>query len=103
VANDKFAARPENPERAGFDFDSWFTEETFETEWNFETDVVTQNITLYAKWNSKATEIAAISAEKEKIVVGYFNLFGQKLPQKPENGLYFILYTNGICEKVIVE
>ncbi len=102
VEKDNLAVRPENPVRTGYTFDGWFTEETFETEWNFETDVVTQNVTLYAKWN-EATGIADISAAEEKIVVGYFNLFGQQLSQKPANGLYFILYNNGTCEKVIVE
>ena len=29
----------------------WFTEETFINEWDFETDVVTKNMTLWAQWN----------------------------------------------------
>ncbi len=92
--------RPENPVRTGFSFGGWFTEETFETEWNFETDIVTQNVTLYAKWN-EATGIADVSAEEEKIVVGYFNLFGQQLSEKPANGIYIILYDNGTTKTVI--
>jgi len=34
-------------------------------------------------------------------VVGYYNTFGQKLPQEPENGIYIMLYDNGKAEKVL--
>jgi uncharacterized repeat protein (TIGR02543 family) len=45
------ATQPENPERTGYNFDGWFTDNaTFADEWVFETDVVTQDTTLYAKW-----------------------------------------------------
>jgi hypothetical protein len=37
----------------------------------------------------------------EKIVVGYFNLTGQKLSQEPKSGLYIILYDDGTTEKRI--
>ena len=30
----------------------WFTDEEFTTKWNFETDAVSSNITLYAKWKA---------------------------------------------------
>ena len=43
---------PETPEREGYDFDGWFTDNgTFANEWNFATDIVTQDTTLWAKWN----------------------------------------------------
>ncbi|MDR0872192.1 MAG: DUF1566 domain-containing protein [Prevotellaceae bacterium] len=34
-------------------------------------------------------------------VAGYYNIIGQKLPKKPESGIYIILYDNGKTEKVI--
>jgi uncharacterized repeat protein (TIGR02543 family) len=52
------ATKPTDPERADYDFGSWFTDNgTFLNEWNFATDVVTQDTTLYAKW----TETVGIS------------------------------------------
>jgi uncharacterized repeat protein (TIGR02543 family) len=52
--------RPEDPERENYNFNGWFTDNiTFTNEWDFENDVVTQDITLYAKWGkiSGITEI----------------------------------------------
>ncbi len=40
---------PETPTKEGYTFAGWYNE-NYETEWNFETDKVTENITLYAKW-----------------------------------------------------
>ena len=41
---------PEEPNKEGFTFSGWYVDEEYITKWNFETDVVTENITLYAKW-----------------------------------------------------
>ncbi len=45
------------------------------------------------------TSVNTISSEKEKTIIGYFNILGQKLPQKPTSGLFIILYDNGKSEK----
>lgn len=42
--------KPDDPTKEGYTFKGWFKEEALENEWKFETDVVTDNITLYAKW-----------------------------------------------------
>lgn len=42
---------PKQPTNEGYMFDGWYVDEEYITKWNFETDVVTENITLYAKWN----------------------------------------------------
>lgn len=45
------ATKPENPERENYGFGGWFTDNrTFANEWNFKTDIVTRDTTLYAKW-----------------------------------------------------
>ncbi|WPK10276.1 InlB B-repeat-containing protein [Lysinibacillus louembei] len=44
--------KPANPTNMGYTFVGWYTENTFNNEWNFATDVVTGNITLYAKWSA---------------------------------------------------
>jgi uncharacterized repeat protein (TIGR02543 family) len=102
ISNGNLATRPANPERAGYDFAGWFTDNgTFLNEWNFATDIVTQDTTLYAKWSS-TTGIKNIKAENEHAkIVAYYNIMGQKLPQAPASGIYIILYDNGKSEKII--
>ena len=41
---------PTAPTKAENDFAGWYKEEALKTAWNFATDTVTANITLYAKW-----------------------------------------------------
>ena len=43
--------QPTNPTRSGYTFGGWYKESTFENAWIFANEVVTSNITLYAKWN----------------------------------------------------
>lgn len=46
---------PEAPTKSGYNFAGWYKEETYATPWSFDSDTVTANATLYAKW----TEIPA--------------------------------------------
>ena len=48
--------KPADPTRTGYLFGGWFREETCETPWDFETDTVTANLTLYAKWTPEPQE-----------------------------------------------
>ncbi|MHC0037605.1 InlB B-repeat-containing protein [Pseudoneobacillus sp. C159] len=43
-------AQPPQPTKIGYTFNGWFKETGFITEWNFASDKVTGNTTLYAKW-----------------------------------------------------
>ncbi|WP_343535325.1 InlB B-repeat-containing protein [Pedobacter sp.] len=43
-------SQPSDPNRTGYTFGGWYKEATFNTPWNFTTDVVTAPMTLYAKW-----------------------------------------------------
>jgi uncharacterized repeat protein (TIGR02543 family) len=45
-------AEPTAPTRAGFVFGGWYKEAACVNAWNFATDTVTANITLYAKWTA---------------------------------------------------
>ncbi len=45
---------PVEPIKAGYDFVGWYKEAEGINEWNFNTDVVSENIILYAKWSAKA-------------------------------------------------
>ena len=45
---------PTAPTDAAYSFAGWYKENTLENEWDFDVDVVTDNITLYAKWLDKS-------------------------------------------------
>ncbi|MGP1475010.1 MAG: InlB B-repeat-containing protein, partial [Treponema sp.] len=44
-------AATDNPTRTGYTFGTWYKEAACTTQWNFATDTVTGDITLYAQWN----------------------------------------------------
>ncbi|MDR2634511.1 MAG: InlB B-repeat-containing protein, partial [Clostridiales bacterium] len=44
-------AEPTDPEKTGYTFDGWYKEIGLNNRWDFSSDTVTGNITLYAKWN----------------------------------------------------
>ena len=48
--------KPEDPVRKNYEFQGWYLEEECETVWNFETDVVTKNLRLFAKWGVSQKE-----------------------------------------------
>lgn len=48
---DSMIERPENPTKDGYYLKGWYKEIEFANKWNFESDTVTENVTLYAKWN----------------------------------------------------
>ena len=46
--------QPTMPSKENYDFKGWFKEASFTNEWNFATDMLTTDITLYAKWEATA-------------------------------------------------
>ena len=42
--------KPQDPKRTHYTFGGWYTDEGLITAYNFETSVITQDISLYAKW-----------------------------------------------------
>lgn len=51
ILNGSSIEKPNEPIKDGYTFVGWFTSNTFDKEWNFKDDVVTEDITLYAKWD----------------------------------------------------
>ncbi len=50
--NDK-ALEPGAPTKYGYEFDGWYKDSNYTQVWRFETDKVTGDLTLYAKWKIK--------------------------------------------------
>ena len=55
IVSESTITKPNDPTKSGFVFDGWYKEAELTNEWNFETDIVTSNITLYAKWTKEQT------------------------------------------------
>jgi uncharacterized repeat protein (TIGR02543 family) len=45
-----YATQPANPTKSGYTFGGWYKEAGCTNAWNFNTDIVTAHVTLYAKW-----------------------------------------------------
>ena len=56
ISENEKASIPEEPTKEGYFFDAWYQEEAFENKWDFETNIITQDTTLYAKWDETAAE-----------------------------------------------
>ena len=50
VVDGEKVAKPADPTKDGYTFEGWYKEDTFLNAWNFDVDVVTADITLFAKW-----------------------------------------------------
>ena len=61
VASGTTIAKPADPTKANSIFDGWYKEAGLTNAWNFTTDTVTQNITLYAKWNENASTTVTVT------------------------------------------
>lgn len=54
TAQNKTMVAPANPERSGYTFAGWYKDAAYTQAWNFAKDVVTADMTLYAKWTKNA-------------------------------------------------
>lgn len=59
---------PENPTRLGYGFGGWYKDKNCTNKWNFNSDVVTSETTLYAKWNP-----VVITIDKSSVVLNEVN------------------------------
>lgn len=51
VAENTRATKPADPERSGYDFGGWYKEAECTNVFNFNTELITADTTIYAKWN----------------------------------------------------
>jgi uncharacterized repeat protein (TIGR02543 family) len=55
VSNNNLVSEPTAPTKEGLAFGGWYSDEELTTAWDFDTDTVTENTTLYAKWTANVT------------------------------------------------
>ncbi len=80
---------PTAPTKTGFVFDGWYKESALTNMWDFETDVVESNITLYAKWS------AAGLTDQEKVDAAHIALTLPDLTNLTNSSPRLILPTSG--------
>ncbi|PEL05849.1 InlB B-repeat-containing protein [Bacillus sp. AFS017336] len=69
--------KPANPTRKGFVFAGWYKDAALKTAWNFTTDKVTANTTLYAKWTvATPTGLKAAKASTTSVKVNWASVSG---------------------------
>lgn len=57
VLEDTNIVEPVSPTKEGFTFEGWYSDENYTHKWDFDTDVISSNITLYAKWEVVNIEV----------------------------------------------
>ena len=50
IGYNQTATKPENPTKAGFSFQGWYTDSTYATAFDFSNTKITEATTIYAKW-----------------------------------------------------
>ena len=51
---------PTSPSEEGYEFKGWYKDPGFENAWDFETDAITEDTTLYAKWEGYDPAVANV-------------------------------------------
>jgi uncharacterized repeat protein (TIGR02543 family) len=84
IDDGELATEPPDPTRTGYDFDAWYEDDiTFLDEWDFGSDTVTSDITLYAKWTIHVWTVTWDSNDGTPIVPS--NVEYDALITKPAN------------------
>lgn len=76
VETDANITKPDNPTRTGYTFGGWYTDLNCTKAWNFESDKVSDAMTLYAKWTANTYEVTLDlnydgAAKPENVTVTY--------------------------------
>lgn len=63
VKSGELVTRPDDPTREGYTFDDWYKDSDLTALWSFDTDRVTQNTMIYAKWTEDPHECVSLCDE----------------------------------------
>ena len=102
VLSGNAAKKPDTPMRIGYEFDGWWIkDEDGERLWDFEKDVVTKDLTLYARWVDSSEKPYTIKldpnggvCELDEIEVFYGKEYSLPIPTK--EGYYFLHWNDFI-------
>jgi len=88
VENGKTIEPEKNPERVKYAFAGWYREPEYTNVWNIDTDTVSEDMTLYAKWNELFTVtfntgVGGSAVEKQIVEDGYTAEKPQPNPTRP--------------------
>ncbi len=87
-------SEPSNPTRTDFIFSGWYKDSGFVTTWNFSTDIVTADTTLYSKWTALPTYSVSFNANGGSSVSAINNVTEGHLISEPisptRNGYTFV-------------
>lgn len=82
VVNNRLAQAPATPVKADAVFVGWYAEPTYNTLWDFDTDPVTADLTLYARWlKSAMSGVTAQTASYTSIKISWAASEGADLYQ----------------------
>jgi uncharacterized repeat protein (TIGR02543 family) len=69
ITHGNHATEPKKTEREGYNFGGWFTDNaTFANEWDFKANIITQDTTLYAKWEENSLQEINLQGTKWKLI-----------------------------------
>ncbi|MDR0523841.1 MAG: InlB B-repeat-containing protein [Candidatus Methanoplasma sp.] len=74
-------SKPADPSRDGHDFAGWYRDQTFDTQWNFSTDRVYGDMTLYAKWSGRSYTVTFDSTGGTAVAKAEELSYGQLVPK----------------------
>ena len=88
VKTDEKIPKPSDPTRTGYTFGDWYTDQSCTKAWNFDSDKVSDAMTLYAKWTANTYDVTLNlnydgAAEPTKITVTYDGTYSAlKTPER---------------------
>ena len=68
VAYDSLVTKPADPVKNGYTFGGWYVDEKCTEAWNFASDTVTEDMTLYAKWTKNGSSRRGSSSVADTVV-----------------------------------
>ncbi len=85
VLSEQTITEPAAPTKDGYYFIGWYKEDSFINIWDFETDTVTANMTLYAKWTTTETYTVTFDTQGGSFVEPQYVPAGSlvELPTEP--------------------
>ena len=94
IPGEKAVEPSPDPTRAGFEFAGWYKDASYENEYNFN-DVVSKDLTLYAKWNTTIGLNSYNATTDEDMSGGKFSVTGSYGENEPTYGWMFATVDEG--------